>query len=103
MMGIFAIAMLLGMQQKPACRYGVVMSVPTLIVLGIVELCTAVTKIDLLSALLAVLISALASFFFAKVLIKLVKDSQLTPFAVYDGVIGIICIIIGIVEILMKR
>lgn len=38
------------------------MSVPTLIVMGIVELCIAVTKINIFSALIGIIVSAAISF-----------------------------------------
>ena len=60
---IFAFGILLGMSQKYAIRYAVTMSVPTLIVMGIVELCIAVTKINIFSALIGIIVSAAISFF----------------------------------------
>ena len=69
---IFAFTILLGMSQKYALRYAVTMSVPTLIVMGIVELCVAVTKINIFSAIIAFISTIFRNF--AK--IKTSKDAS---------------------------
>ena len=74
---IFAFTILLGMSQKYALRYAVTMSVPTLVVMGIVELCVAVTKINIFSAIIAILISTAASFFAVKLFIFVLKKKAL--------------------------
>lgn len=103
MTGIICVAIILGLQQKNAIRYAVAMSVPTLVCLGIIELCVAVTKVSIVGAILGVIISAVASFFLSKVLIRLIKDKTIIPFAVYDAAVGLICVVIGVFEILSQR
>lgn len=103
MMCIFFVALLCGMNDKLALRYAVTISVPTLIVTGIIELCIAVTKVNIWSALIAFIISAGVSFVLSKVLIQIVKNKSFTVFSIYNGAIGIICIITGIVEIISKK
>lgn len=99
---IFAFTILLGMSQKYALRYAVTMSVPTLIVMGIVELCVAVTKINIFSAIIALIISVAASFFAVKLFIFALKKKALNYFAYYDISIGVISAIIGVFQLVIK-
>ena len=92
---IFAFGILLGMSQKYAIRYAVTMSVPTLIVMGIVELCIAVTKINVFSALIGIIVSAAISFF-------VVNKKALNYIACYDISIGVISAIIGAFQLVIK-
>ena len=99
---IFAFTILLGMSQKYALRYAVTMSVPTLVVMGIVELCVAVTKINIFSAIIAILISTAASFFAVKLFIFVLKKKALNYIAYYDISIGVISAIIGVFQLVIK-
>ena len=99
---IFAFGILLGMSQKYAIRYAVTMSVPTLIVMGIVELCIAVTKINIFSALIGIIVSAAISFFAVKLFIFIVNKKALNYIAYYDISIGVISAIIGAFQLVIK-
>ena len=99
---IFAFGILLGMSQKYAIRYAVTMSVPTLIVMGIVELCVAVTKINIFSALIGIIVSAAISFFAVKLFIFIVNKKALNYIAYYDISIGVISAIIGAFQLVIK-
>lgn len=99
---IFAFAILLGMSQKYALRYAVTMSVPTLVVMGIIELCVAVTKVNIFSAIIGLVISALASFFAVKLFIFVLKKKALNYIAYYDISIGVICAVIGVFQLVIK-
>lgn len=99
---VLAIGILVGMREKQSLRYGVVMSVIVLIVSGIIELCVAVTQISIVSALIALVVSAAAAFFVSKLLITLIKKMQMQYIAIYDAAIGIICFVIGIFQVLIK-
>ena len=98
----WANAILLGMSQKYAIRYAVTMSVPTLIVMGIVELCIAVTKINIFSALIGIIVSAAISFFAVKLFIFIVNKKALNYIAYYDISIGVISAIIGAFQLVIK-
>lgn len=100
--GIFAVGIMLGMSQKYALRYAVVMSVPVLIVMGIIELCTAVTSITIASAIIALIVGVAVSFFTVKLFVYILKKSALKYFGYYDISIGIVCIIIGIFQLVIK-
>ena len=99
---IFEFGILLGMSQKYAIRYAVTMSVPTLIVMGIVELCIAVTKINIFSALIGIIVSAAISFFAVKLFIFIVNKKALNYIAYYDISIGVISAIIGAFQLVIK-
>lgn len=102
MCAIFAFMILLGMSQKYAIRYAVTMSVPTLIVMGIIELCVAVTKINIFSAIIGLVISIIASFFAIKLFIFVLKKRALNFIAYYDISIGVISAIIGTFQLVIK-
>ena len=92
----------LALSQKYAIRYAVTMSVPTLIVMGIVELCVAVTKINIFSALIGIIVSAAISFFAVKLFIFIVNKKALNYIAYYDISIGVISAIIGAFQLVIK-
>lgn len=99
---IFAFAVLLGMNQGYALRYAVTMSFPTLIVMGIIEICVGVTKINIAGAVIALIISVCASFFAVKLFIFVIKKRMLNYFAYYDISIGLISIVIGVFQTMFK-
>ncbi|MGN0521667.1 MAG: undecaprenyl-diphosphate phosphatase [Eubacterium sp.] len=100
--GVFCFALIMGMSSKYALRYSMVMSVPVLIVMGIIELCTGVTKISIVSAIMGLIISVLIAFFTVKLFIHLIENKKLRYFAIYDIAIGLLCFVIGIFEIVTK-
>ena len=100
--GIFAAAMLMGMSEKYALRYSAVMSVPVLITAGIIELCTAVTPVGIAAGIIGFILAAAASFFAVKLFIFVLKNKALKYFAFYDIAIGLIALVIGIFEIVIK-
>lgn len=100
--GVFCVAVLLGMSDKYALRYSMVLSTMVLLVMGIIEICVGITKIHMISAVLGLIISAAVTFFCVKVLLFVIKNKALKYFAWYDIVLGFICLIIGIFEIVTK-
>lgn len=90
------------MTNKFALRYAMVISVPALIVSGIIELCTAVTAVSIASAIIGLIISAVIAFFAVKILIYVIKNKQLMLFAIYDIAIGVVTLVIGIIELVIK-
>ena len=99
---VFCVSIILGMNEKNALRYSVVMSVMILLMMGIVELCTAVTKITILSAVRGLVIAAAVSFFASKLLMFIINEKKLRIFGIYDAAIGFIVLIIGIFEVVVK-
>lgn len=101
--GIYAAAIILGMSEKYALRYSMVMSVPVLITAGIIEICTAVTPVGVAAGIIGFMIAAAASFFAVKLLIFVIKSKGLKYFAFYDIAIGLIALVIGIFEMIIKH
>lgn len=100
--GVFCVLVLLGMSDKYALRYSMVLSTMVLIVMGIIELCIGVTKISIISAVIGLVISAVITYLAVKVLIFVIKNKALKYFAWYDIVLGVLCAVIGIFEIVIK-
>lgn len=100
---IVAVGILLGMSDKYSLRYAMVISVPVLTVTGIIEICTAVTPVSVVAAIIAVILSAGVSFFAVKLAINfIIKKKMVLPFAIYDIALGLICFVIGIVQTVAK-
>lgn len=100
--GVFCVAFLVGMSDKYAIRYSMVLSAMVLLVMGVIEICIGVTKINIISAIIGVVISAVVSFFAVKLLLYVIKNKSLKFFAWYDIALGLICFVIGIFEIVIK-
>ncbi|MDE5985525.1 MAG: undecaprenyl-diphosphate phosphatase [Eubacterium sp.] len=100
--GVFCVAVILGMSDKYALRYSMVLSTMVLFVMGIVEICVGVTKISIVSAVIGFIISAVITYLAVKVLIFVIKNKALKYFAWYDIVLGVLCAVIGIFEIVIK-
>ncbi len=100
--GVFAAALLMGMSDKYALRYAMVLSVPVLIVTGIIEICLGVTKIGVIQAVLGLTVSAAAAFLAVKVLVYIIHNRKLHYIAFYDLATGLLCFVIGIFEIVIK-
>lgn len=99
---VFAVAVLLGISPKAALRYAIVLSVPVLIVMGIIELFVCVTYVSVILGILAVILSAAATYLAAKTLVYLVNNTKLTAFAYYNLGMGLICVLVGFVQIIIK-
>lgn len=100
--GVFCICIIVGLNDKYAVRYAMVITSMSLLIGGIVEICVGVTKVSIISAIIGLVISAVVSFFAVKLLLYIIKNNALKYFAWYDIAIGIICFIIGIFEIITK-
>lgn len=102
MAGVFAILLLFGVSKKPALRFALVMSVPVLLVMGIVELCIAVSASSVVSVIIGLIVSAAVSFFTVKAVMWLVNNNKIKYFGLYDLGIGAITAVIGIFELALK-
>lgn len=100
--GVFAVFMLLGVSKKLALRYSFVMSVPVLVVMGIVQICISVTPAGIAEIILGLVISAAVSFIAVKLLQWIINTHKLKFFGIYDIGIGVIAAVIGIFELILK-
>lgn len=99
---VLCFGIIVGMNEKNALRYSMVMSFMILIVMGIVEICVGVTSISIISAIIALVVSAGVAFVACKLLIFLIKTKHLKLIGIYDVAIGLLCLIIGIFQIIIK-
>lgn len=102
MAGVFAILMLFGVSKKLSLRYSLVMSVPVLLVMGIVELCTAVSASSIVAVIIGLIVSTVVSFFAVKAVMWIVNKNKIKYFGFYDLGIGAITAVIGIFELALK-
>ena len=100
--GVFAILMLLGVSKKIALRYSFVLSVPVLIVMGIIQICLASEAASIAASIIGLVLSAAVTFLCVKVLKWVIKNEKLSYFAYYDFGIGVLAIIIGIFELILR-
>lgn len=97
--GVFAVLMILGVSKKLAFRYTLVMSVPTLMVMGIIEICMATVPADAVSIILGIVLSIITSFFAVKIIKWLINQNKIKFFGIYDIAVGVIILVIGIFEL----
>lgn len=100
--GVFCTAVLVGMSEKYALRYSMVMSSMVLLFTGVIELCIGVTKVNFAAAAIGLIVSAATAFLAVKILLFVLKNKALKYFAWYDIVMGAICFVIGIFQLVIK-
>lgn len=100
--GAFAVLMLFGVSKKMAFRFSFVISVPVLIVMGIIEICTATASTGWIEAILALIISVAVSFLAVRIFKWIVNSNNLKYFGYYDISIGVISAVIGAFELIFK-
>jgi len=101
--GVFCALMLLGVTKKLSLRYAFVLSVPILVVMGIIEICTASVSLELIPAIIGIILSAAVSFLCVRVFHWVINNNYLKYFAYYDFGIGALTLIIGIFELILKK
>ena len=100
--GVFCVLMLLGVSKKLSFRYAFVLSVPVLIVMGIIELCSASTPAGIAAIIIGLILSAAASFLCVRVLKWVINNDKLKYFGYYDFGVGALALIIGLFELILK-
>lgn len=100
--GVFAILMLMGVSKKLSFRYALVMSVPVLIVMGIVEICISTVSADIVSIIIGIILSFAVSFIATKLLRWIIEQNKLKYFGIYDIAVGVIILVIGIFELALR-
>lgn len=100
--GVFCIGFLVGLSDKYALRYSMVVSVIVLLVTGIIEICVGVTTVTFLQVIFALIFSVAVTFLAVKVFVYIVNKNFLKYIAVYDISVGLICFVVGIFQIMVK-
>lgn len=99
---IISISILLDINKKTAVRYFITISAPLLIVKGIIEVVACVTYVNVFAGIIGVVLGAVVSYFACKFLVFVVNTYKLKYFSYYNFALGVILIVVGIVEILIK-
>ncbi|MCD7872245.1 MAG: undecaprenyl-diphosphate phosphatase [Clostridiales bacterium] len=99
---VISIALLFGINKKTAFRYFISLSVPILLVEGIVEIVNCVTYVNVLTGIIGFAVAAVFSFFASKLLLAAVKNNYLKYFSYYCYGIGAITFIIGVAELIIN-
>lgn len=100
---VFAVLVLFGLSKKMSLNYALVMSVPVLVVSGIVEICVSVTKVGVLSVIIGLVVSAVASFFCVILLKYIINKDYLKYIGYYDVTVGAIIFIVGTFELIFRK
>lgn len=100
--GVFAALMLFGVSKKLAYRYVLALSVPVLLVTGIVEICVAVTPAKAVTVILGLIFSVVAAFVATRLLKYIVEKNYLKYFGIYDLALGAIAFVIGVFQLILK-
>ncbi len=100
---VLAVLVLFGVSKRHAINYALLMSVPVLVVSGIVEICISVTHVGVASIIIGLVISIVASFFSTVFLKYFVSKGYLKYFGYYDVAVGIIILVIGIFELILRK
>ena len=99
---VFSVLLIFGIKTKQALNYTLYVSVPVLLVKGIIELCTATVAMTVLQAIIAVVIAIAASFVLVRLLKYFVKNNLLSFFAWYDTAFGAVILVVGIFELIFR-
>lgn len=100
---VFCLSVIMGVSKKQAFRFASVISVPALIGLGISEIVTCVTYVNIFAGIIAVVLSAAVTVFVVKFMLWIVENANLQPFMYYDFSLSALCVIIGIIELIVRK
>ena len=100
--GVAAILILFGISDKLVYRYCVSLSVPTLLVMGIIEVCVSTTPATVVQNIIGILLSAVVAFFCTRVFRFLLEKAYYNYFGIYNLGLGAIVAVIGIVELFIR-
>lgn len=100
--GVFAVLMLMGVSKKLAFRYSIVLSVPVLLVMGVVEICVSTIPTTVLMCIMGAVLSIVVSFVAIKLFRWIVEQNKLKYFGIYDIAVGVIILVIGIFELALR-
>lgn len=100
---IIAILALFGTNPKIAFRYFISLSAPILLVQGIIEIATCVSYVNIFAGIIGVVIAIALTFIASKFLLQIVKSNSLNYFSYYGFTVGGLTLIIGIIEIIVRK
>lgn len=101
-LGVFAVLTILCVSKVDAYRLTIVMSVPVLIVMGIVEICVGVTSVGVAQAIIAIVVAVVFGFIGTRVFKFIINKNYFKYFGIYDITIGAIASVIGIFQLALN-
>ena len=99
---IISAAIICNINKNIAFRYFLSISVPILIVKGIIEIVVCTSRISVVAGVIAVVVAAAAAYLFSKLFKAVVRNMFLKYFSYYDYAIGVIVLVTGIVQFIIK-
>lgn len=99
---IIAVAIISKVNKNIAYRFFIIISVPVLIVGGIIEIVNCVTYVNIITGIVGVVIAGAASFFISKFFKAILNNSYIKYFSYYNFAVGAIIAVTGIAEIFIK-
>ncbi len=99
---IICFGIICNVNRKIAFRYFISLSVPILIVGGIIEIANCVTYVTVVTGIIGVVVAAVVSFFISRLLLWIVRNSNLKYFSYYTSAIGVVALVTGIIEYFVK-
>ena len=99
---IISAAIICNINKNIAFRYFISISVPILIVKGIIEIVTCASRVSVVAGVIAVVVAAAAAYLFSKLFKAVVSNMYLKYFSYYDYAIGVIVLVTGIVQLFLK-
>lgn len=100
---VISVLALFGVNRKIAFRYFISLSVPILVVRGIIEIACCVTYVNIIAGIIGVLVAGVLAYFVSKLLLFVVKNNYLNYFSYYGFTVGGLSLIIGIIEIVINN
>lgn len=100
---VISVLSLFGVNRKIAFRYFISLSVPILVVRGIIEIACCVTYINIIAGIIGVVVAGVLAYFVSKFLLFFVKNNYLNYFSYYGFTVGGLSLIIGIIEIVINN
>lgn len=98
---LISAAVICGINKNISFRYFISVSVPVLLVKGIIEIVTCVTYVNILTGVIGVVIAAVCAFFVSKFLKVIISNMYLKYFSYYNFAVGTIAAVIGIVQLIL--
>lgn len=100
---VLSVLVLFGVNRKIAFRYFISLSVPILVVRGIIEIACCVTYVNIIAGIIGVVVAGVLAYFVSKLLLFVVKNNYLNYFSYYGFTLGGLSLIIGIIEIIINN
>lgn len=99
---LISLAIICNINKNIAFRYFISISVPVLLVTGIIEIVKCVTYVNILTGAIGVAIAIISSFLISRLLRIAVSSKYIKYFSYYNAAIGIVITITGIVQIIIN-